>query len=96
MQYEPDNKMTPYNVAITVCPVIFRPRVQQADEILGVGIFYDAFIRMIDNYHFLFEADDKFCNQVNPVPRPVVNKANYAESGTVGTKKIADLKGLLE
>ena len=69
VQYEPHNKMTSYNIAVTVCPVIFRPRIQQADEIIGVSTFYDAFIRMIDNYHYLFNADDRFCNQANPVPR---------------------------
>ena len=62
--------MTSYNIAVTVCPVIFRPRVQRSDELSGVSTFYDAFIRMIENYHYLFDADDRFCNQANPVPRP--------------------------
>ena len=88
--------MTSYNVAVTVCPVIFRPRVQQAEEIMGVSTYYDAFIRMIDNYHYLFDADDRFCNQANPVLRPsrsllssANNGVNVAEAagpiGTIGT-----------
>ena len=85
--------MTSYNIAVTVCPVIFRPRIQQADEITRVSTFYDTFIRMIDNYHYLFDADDRFCNQVNPVPRPsqesngVMGIAS-GSIGAIGTKLV--------
>ena len=72
--------MTSYNIAVTVCPVIFRPRIQKADELIGVQTFYDAFIRMIENYHYLFDADDRFCNQANPVPRPGHSREESGET----------------
>ena len=73
--------MNSYNVAVTVCPVIFRPRVQHAEEIMTVSTYYDAFIRMIDNYHYLFDADDRFCNQANPVLRPGRSTLSSANNG---------------
>ena len=72
--------MTSYNIAVTVCPVIFRPRIQKADELIGVQTFYDAFIRMIENYHYLFDADDRFCNQANPVSRPGQSREESGET----------------
>ena len=37
--YEPQNKMTAYNVAVTVAPNIFRTEVEETD--LGThGVFY--------------------------------------------------------
>ena len=47
--------MTSYNVAVTVCPTIFRPKIHSADDIMTVSVYYDAFIRMINNYNELFE-----------------------------------------
>ena len=78
--------MTSYNVAVTVCPVIFRPRVQHAEEITGVGTIYDAFIRMIDNYQMLFEdfADDTtFSQGGNPVPAQTQKQLVLAKSISV-------------
>ena len=46
--------MTTYNIAVTVGPNIFRPRQNNADDILRVGVYYDAMIRMMENYEVLF------------------------------------------
>ena len=58
--YESENKMTTYNIAVTVGPNIFRPRQNNADDILRVGVFYDAMIRMMENFSALFDCDTKF------------------------------------
>ena len=47
--------MTTYNIAVTVGPNIFRPRNNNADDILRVGVYYDAMIRMMENFSVLFE-----------------------------------------
>ena len=45
--YQKDNKMTAYNVAVTVAPNIFRPKSRVNEDLTNAGIYYDAFIRMI-------------------------------------------------
>lgn len=47
--------MTSYNVAITVGPNIFRPRHHKKDDLLNVGVFYDAMLRMIEHYSTVFD-----------------------------------------
>ena len=54
-QQEPYNKMSAYNVAVTVGPNIFRPKFHSKDEILNVGIFYDLLITMIEKRAVLFD-----------------------------------------
>ena len=54
VSYESDNKMTPYNIAVTVAPNIFRSRENSSAEIFSHAIFYEAFISMIENYEFFF------------------------------------------
>ena len=54
-EQEPFNKMTAYNVAVTVGPNIFRPKFHSKDEILNVGIFYDLLITMIEKRAVLFD-----------------------------------------
>ena len=58
VSYESFNKMTAYNVSITVSPNIFRPMIHQENELLNVGVYYDAMIRMIENYNLVFEGGD--------------------------------------
>ena len=48
--------MTAYNVSITVSPNIFRAKVVDPDEFNQVSVFYDAMIRMIEDYNQVFEA----------------------------------------
>ena len=48
VENEPHNKMTAYNVAVTVGPNIFRPKFHSKNEILNVSIFYDLVIVMIE------------------------------------------------
>ena len=47
--------MTPYNIAVTVSPNIFRSRENASAEIFSHAIFYQAFISMIENYEYFFE-----------------------------------------
>ena len=47
--------MTPYNIAVTVAPNIFRSKENASAEIFSHAIFYQAFISMIENYDYFFE-----------------------------------------
>ena len=49
--------MTIYNVAITVGPNIFRSVNDTAESIMNHSVYYDVFIRMIENYDKLFTID---------------------------------------
>ena len=49
--------MTSYNIAVTVGPNIFRPKADVQEDIVGVGIYYDAMIKMIENTEALFGGD---------------------------------------
>ena len=48
------NKMTTYNVAVTVGPNIMRPKKHTQDDIVSAGVHYDAFMRMISQYDYFF------------------------------------------
>ena len=50
------NRMTAYNIAVCVGPNIFRTKTENA-SILNHGVFYDCFIRLIENYDSMFEID---------------------------------------
>ena len=50
ISYEEYNKMTSYNIAVTVGPNIFRPKSDKSQDIISVGVYYDAMIKMIENY----------------------------------------------
>lgn len=47
--------MTAYNLAVTVGPNIFRPKIAKTEDIRNVGIFYDLLIKMIVNHKELFD-----------------------------------------
>ena len=51
--------MTSYNIAVTVGPNIFRPKSDRQQDIITVGIYYDAMIKMIENYDALFGEEFK-------------------------------------
>ena len=57
MQNEPFNKMTSYNVAVTVGPNIFRPLVARPGDLSNHGIYYDIIIKMIDKCDILFNKE---------------------------------------
>ena len=57
VQNEPFNKMTSYNVAVTVGPNIFRPLVARPGDLANHGIYYDVIIKMIDKCDILFDKD---------------------------------------
>jgi len=46
-EQEPHNRMTAYNIAVTVGPNIFRPLTVRPADLINAGTFYDAMIRMI-------------------------------------------------
>ena len=49
--------MNAYNLAITVGPNIFRPKVSKPDELNNAFVYYDLIIRMIENYPMLFDKE---------------------------------------
>jgi len=51
------NKMTAYNVAITVGPNIFRPKSTRPEDITNVGSYYELIIQMIQQYDLLFDKE---------------------------------------
>lgn len=52
--HESTNRMTAYNVAITVGPNIFRPKNTRPQDITNVGYYYELVIQMIQQYDLLF------------------------------------------
>ena len=57
---EPLNKMSAYNVAITVGPNIFRPKSTRPEDITNVGSYYELIIQMIQQYDLLFDASVEY------------------------------------
>ena len=54
MSFESHNRMTSYNIAVTVSPNIFRPEEPEMEDFSNVGIFYGAMIMMIDHCDLIF------------------------------------------
>ena len=52
---EPSNRMTAYNIAVTVGPNIFRPLTVRPADLFNAGTYYDVVIRMMEHYDVLFE-----------------------------------------
>ena len=61
--------MTAYNIAVTVGPNIFREKEEEPSSIMRHGVYYDAFIRMIENVDTMFTIDrdteEIYRNKVN-------------------------------
>ena len=55
IKHEEHNKMTAYNMAVTIGPNIFRPKVVKPDELHKAFVYYDLIIRMIENFDLLFD-----------------------------------------
>ena len=55
VKHEPDNRMTSYNIAVTVGPNIFRPLTVRPADLFNAGTYYDVVIRMMENFDILFE-----------------------------------------
>ena len=79
VDYEEFNRMTAYNIAVTVGPNIFRSDEDKAEDILVHGVYYDVFIRMILNYEELFTID----NHVDYRNR---NKCDYERAAMIKNK----------
>ena len=62
VEHEPQNRMTAYNIAVTVGPNIFRPLTVRPADLFNAGTYYDVVIRMMENYEILFEGA--------PLPNP--------------------------
>ena len=62
VEHEPDNRMTSYNIAVTVGPNIFRPLTVRPEDLFNAGTYYDVIIRMMENFDVLFEGA--------PLPNP--------------------------
>lgn len=53
-EQEPKNRMTAYNIAVTVGPNIYRPQMVRPADLFNAGTYYDVMIRMMENYDSLF------------------------------------------
>ena len=47
--------MNTYNISVTITPSIFVPPIYKAEDAMAGQSFYNVFIRMLDNYHIIFE-----------------------------------------
>ena len=71
--------MNSYNLAVTIGPNIFRPKVIRPEDISSVGIYYELIIRMMENFEILFDRD---ITAEEMAQEPV--KYNQAAGTTVG------------
>ena len=55
VEHEPDNRMTSYNIAVTVGPNMFRPLTVRPADLFNAGTYYDIVIRMMESFEILFE-----------------------------------------
>eukprot|EP00354_Favella_ehrenbergii_P001907 CAMPEP_0170471164 /NCGR_PEP_ID=MMETSP0123-20130129/13452_1 /TAXON_ID=182087 /ORGANISM="Favella ehrenbergii, Strain Fehren 1" /LENGTH=96 /DNA_ID=CAMNT_0010738675 /DNA_START=866 /DNA_END=1156 /DNA_ORIENTATION=- len=55
--------MTSYNISVTTGPAIFRPKVMRADDLLNHATYYDALLKMIQYYNFIFNEGELELNQ---------------------------------
>ena len=55
VEEEQYNKMTHYNIAVTVGPNIFRPKDLKPSDLINAGTFYDIMIRMMTNFDEIFD-----------------------------------------
>lgn len=78
---EKSNKMTSYNIAVTTCPTIIRPKVTKPDDLFKHATYYAALIKMIEYYDVIFEG--------NKVEDHKKDNFRHGEVGTVGCKQSA-------
>ena len=77
--------MTAYNIAVTVGPNIFRENEEKPSSIMRHGVYYDAFIRMIENVDTMFSVD-------SDTPEIYDNKVNSQLDEWTRVKREAKLK----
>ena len=53
--FQDENKMTAYNLAVTVGPNIMRRMKEKDGDFINHGAMYEALITIIENYDELFE-----------------------------------------
>lgn len=53
--HEPQNRMTSYNIAVTVGPNIFRSLTVRPADLYNAGTYYDVIIRCMEHFEILFE-----------------------------------------
>lgn len=51
--------MNHYNIAVTVGPNIFKPKEISPQDLFNAGTYYDVMIKMMQNFEFIFEGDEK-------------------------------------
>ena len=56
---EGKNKMTSYNISVTTGPAIIRARKTSMDDLQKHSTYYDALLKMIKFYHFVFDPHAK-------------------------------------
>ena len=89
VQNEEQNRMTAYNVAITVGPNIFRPKNNKKKDIVNVGIFYDLLIRMINDHEILFDKNLTFMQLIKKWGTQVPDNLRASlRSGVVGVMQV--------
>ena len=52
---ESENKMTCYNIVVTTCHTIFRPKVMQPDDMDKQFIYKDAMLKMMEYHDVIFD-----------------------------------------
>ena len=56
-EQEPSNRMTAYNLAVTVGPNLFRQRMVSAQDMQHCSAYCEAIVRMIERQEVLFDKE---------------------------------------
>ena len=88
VKHEKFNKMTSYNVAVTVGPNIFRPLVARPGDLSNHGIYYDVIIKMIDKCDILF---NKEITSEELIMNPELIQDGDMNHGAVGVQNVAHI-----
>lgn len=87
--------MTSYNLAVCICPNIFRPCRTKGDEMYNVGIFYQAFISMIMYFEYLFNGEDLVMKKGGEELEGVEG-IRWMNHGTLGVHGVNKLKKAMD
>ena len=92
VENENTNRMSSYNIAVTVGPNIFRPRSVKNTDIMSVGIYYSCMIKMIETYDTMF--DGKEVTESDLVI--AADGLRHGAVGSVGGENIASILGTID
>ena len=77
VQYEPSNRMTAYNIAVTVGPNLFRQRQGGSSvDLTNQSVYYEAIVRMIEQHEVLFDMSLGYAQLISCLQESGVSSSN--------------------